>query len=199
TLGQAVRHGVAWGIGHTIVLSAFAGAVLALGTQVPDYVAGWLEFVVGLMLIALGVDVIVRLVRRRIHFHIHEHEGGVRHVHAHSHAGEGAHSLSAHQHGHGPALPMRSLAVGMVHGLAGSAAMVLLSLDAVETPLSAVMYIALFGAGSILGMAILSAAIALPLRLSATRIAGLHNGLTAAVGVMSCLMGLLVVYRQLAL
>lgn len=197
TLGQAVRHGVAWGIGHTIVLSVFAGAVLALGTQVPDYVASWLEFAVGLMLIALGIDVIVRLMRRRVHFHIHEHEGGVRHVHAHSHAGEGAHALSAHAHGHARAVPLRSLAVGMVHGMAGSAAMVLLSLDAMKTPLSGVMYIGLFGVGSILGMAVLSAAIAVPLRLSAMRLAGLHNGLTVAVGAASCVLGLVVVYRQL--
>ena len=82
TLGQAVRHGVAWGIGHTIVLSAFAGAVLALGTQIPESVAGWLELLVGLMLVGLGIDVIVRLARRRVHFHVHEHEDGVRHVHA---------------------------------------------------------------------------------------------------------------------
>ena len=198
TLGQAVRHGVAWGIGHTIVLSIFAGAVLALGTQIPEPVARWLELLVGIMLLALGIDVIVRLMRRRVHFHVHEHAGGVRHVHAHSHAGEGAHVLSAHAHEHGRAVPLRSLAVGMVHGMAGSAAMVLLSLEAVQGPWGGVMYIALFGIGSILGMALLSAAIAVPLRLSATRMARLHNGLTVAVGAASCVLGLLVMYRQIS-
>src|SRR5688572_5530508 len=66
TLGQAVRHGVAWGIGHTIVLSIFAGAVLALGAQIPEPVARWLELLVGIMLLALGIDMIVRLMRRRV-------------------------------------------------------------------------------------------------------------------------------------
>ncbi len=204
----ALRQGAAWGIGHTCTLMAFGGLVLALGRAVPPRLEAGLELLVGVMLVWLGVDVLVRLRRNRIHFHAHSHGVGV-HFHAHSHAGEkpptdltGAlfqpvadhgHAVLDHQHAHPAGLPRRALLVGMMHGLAGSAALVILSLQAVPSASLGLLYILVFGLGSMLGMALLSCVIALPLRMTGTVLTGLHGGLTAAVGLFSCGLGLLVI------
>jgi hypothetical protein len=189
SLARTLRLGAAWGMGHTLTLMLFGGAVLALGKAIPREMEQALESMVGLMLIALGADVLRRLAKQRVHFHVHRHEPGTAHVHAHSHAGEGAHRLSPHRHSHAPGLPLRAVAVGMMHGMAGSAALVLLSLEAVQSWAMGILYIAMFGIGSIAGMAILSVAICVPLRMSAGRLGRLHNGLTALTGIFSCALG----------
>lgn len=195
SLARTLRLGVAWGIGHTLTLMLFAGAVLVLGHVISPGLERALETAVGVMLVALGGDVLRRLLRERIHFHVHQHAPAIRHVHAHSHRGEGAHAESAHQHGHAARLPIRALAVGTMHGLAGSAALVVLSLQTVPSVTLGLGYIALFGVGSIIGMAFLSLVIAVPLRLSATRLTRAHRWLTASVGLFTCSLGLSVIWQ----
>lgn len=193
SLAQTLRLGLAWGVGHTLTLMLFAGAVLALGLVISPSLEQALETAVGLMLVGLGADVLRRLRRERIHFHVHHHAPATEHVHAHSHRGDAAHAASVHRHPHGWRWPLRALAVGMMHGLAGSAALVLLSLQAVPSVPLGLAYIALFGVGSIVGMALLSVVIALPLRLSAAYLSRLHHGMTALVGVGSCALGVFMV------
>jgi hypothetical protein len=193
SLAQTMRQGVAWGVGHTFTLMLFGGFVLALGRTMPQHLAQALELAVGFMLVALGLDVLRRLLRQRIHFHVHRHDHDLAHVHAHSHDGEVPHEEASHDHEHG--LPRRALAIGMMHGMAGSAALILLSLEAVESIAMGIVYIALFGAGSIVGMALLSVAIAIPLRLSGGYLGRLGNGLTALVGVATCALGAFMVYE----
>jgi High-affinity nickel-transport protein len=195
SLAQTVRQGVAWGSGHTLVLLLFGGIVLALGKAVPERTAQALEFAVGAMLVVLGADVLRRIRRRRLHLHVHSHGDGVQHVHVHGHGGETLHDPAHHEHAHVPRVPLRALVVGMVHGMAGSAAMVVLSLAAAPSVGIGLVYIAVFGAGSILGMALLSAAIAVPLRLSARSLTWLHQGMNTAVGCFSCALGLAMLYR----
>ena len=195
SLGHTVLQGVAWGTGHTLTLMLFGGAVLVLGLVVPAQAAQALELAVGVMLVLLGAEALYRLRRERIHFHAHHHTGGVAHFHAHSHRGEGApHDPARHEHRHG--FPARALLVGMVHGMAGSAALVLLSLEAMGSPARGFVYIAIFGLGSILGMALLSAAIAVPLRLTSRRLKQTHDGLSATVGLATLLLACSVVYRS---
>jgi hypothetical protein len=79
--------------------------------------------------------------------------------------------------------------------MAGSAALVILSLGAVQSWTTGLLFVALFGAGSIVGMASLSVVIAIPLRLTAPHLRGLYNGLTALIGGLSCVLGILTVYR----
>lgn len=195
SIAQTMKQGIAWGIGHTLTLMLFGGAVLALGTAIPEHLAQALELGVGVMLIILGVDVLRRLLRQRIHFHLHRHDEGIAHVHAHSHAGEGAHGDSPHRHAHREKPPVRALVIGIMHGMAGSAALVVLSLGAVQSPVMGLVYIALFGIGSIAGMALLSVAIAVPLRLSGDHLASLHKGMTAFVGGFTCALGVFMVYH----
>jgi sulfite exporter TauE/SafE len=194
SLAHTIAQGVAWGAGHTLTLMLFGGAVLVLGAVVPERAARSLELAVGVMLVLLGADTLNRLRRERIHFHAHRHAAGAAHFHAHSHRGESVpHDAARHAHPHG--FPLRALVVGMVHGLAGSAALVLLSLEAVRSPAMGVAYIAIFGLGSILGMAVLSAVVALPLRLTSQRMGRAYHGLSAAVGLSTVLLGCWIVLR----
>lgn len=196
SLRQTALLGVVWGAGHSLTLLAFGGAVLAMSMTVPRGMADALEFAVGLMLVVLGLDVLRRVAKRRIHAHAHRHPGGVLHLHLHSHAPDAVlHHAAEHRHLHARDFPVRALAVGMMHGMAGSAALVLLSLGAVQSPALGLLYIALFGIGSIAGMALLSVAIAIPLRLSAGRLSRLHNGMTALVGGFTCALGVFIVYH----
>ena len=137
-----------------------------------------------------------RLRRERVHFHAHRHADGVAHFHAHSHRGEGvAHDPTRHDHRHPRGFPGRALLVGMVHGMAGSAALILLSLEALRSPVWGFAYIAIFGLGSILGMALLSAAIAVPLRLTSRHLTRAYGGLSTAVGVATVMLGCYIVYQ----
>jgi len=195
TVKRAVRQGVAWGIGHASVLFVFGGLVLLLGAALPEKVAHSLEFAVGVMLIILGIDVIRRLRQERLHFHAHRHEGGVMHLHMHSHAGQPNHDHHGHDHPQRMPFPRRALFVGMVHGMAGSAALILLSLATAPSVAAGLLYMAVFGVGSILGMAVMSVVIAVPLRAAATLRGSVRNWLTVGVGVSTCVLGALIVYQ----
>jgi len=193
TLARTLRQGVAWGVGHTLSLMGFGGVVFLLDRAISPSLEQALETAVGIMLVVLGADVLRRLIVERIHFHVHRHasqDGQLHeHVHAHSHRGERAHQASAHRHEHARRWPLRALAVGMMHGLAGSAALVMLSLKSLPSWSIGLGYIVVFGVGSIVGMALLSVAIALPLRLSAGYLLGLHRSMTGLVGLFSCALG----------
>ena len=81
-----------------------------------------------------------------------------------------------------------------MHGLAGSAALVLLALESLDSPWLALGYLLVFGLGSILGMAALSCVIALPLRFAARHLTWAYNGLSAVIAVVTVALGLLVIY-----
>ena len=194
-LRGALRMGVAWGVGHTAALFAVGAIVLSLDTVLPERIALILEFGVGIMLVWLGVDLIRRLIKARIHFHAHQHFDGTKHFHAHSHADEGAHNPVRHVHEHRRALPLRALIVGLMHGMAGSAALILLTLGEINSLWMALAYMALFGLGSMLGMAALSIVIAVPLQRMAKHLTWAHSSLNAMVGIVTVGIGAWVMYN----
>jgi len=175
----AIRLGAAWGLGHTLTLFAVVSLVLLLGEGVPERLAQTLEMVVGVMLVLLGVNVLRRLQQDRIHFHLHSHDGRP-HFHAHGHRNEGRHTNSAHDHEHRTC--WRALAVGLVHGLAGSAALVVLTVSTTDSLWLGMVYTALFGMGSILGMAVMSLVIVVPLGIWGRRLTRFQNGAMAVIG-----------------
>ncbi|RMD64516.1 MAG: urease accessory protein [Alphaproteobacteria bacterium] len=190
SLRAIVRHGTAWGIGHATSLFVFAGIAIVLGIGLPARTAAALELAVGVMLVGLGLDVFRRLVRARVHFHAHAHTDGVVHIHAHSHDGDtGPHDPTRHEHTHPPGLPVRTFAVGLMHGLAGSAALLLLAVTGLRSGWSGLVYVAIFGAGSIVGMALLSAAMAIPLSFTARAMTWAHRGLQIATGSLTVIIG----------
>jgi ABC-type nickel/cobalt efflux system permease component RcnA len=192
---DTTRLGLAWGMGHTVTLFVIGSAVLLMDSVVPETVARGLELAVGIMLVLLGVDVLRRLIRDNVHIHVHQHNGS-RHVHAHGHTAPVIRDMDAHRHIHRGGMPWRALFVGLVHGMAGSAAMVLLTLNAIHSIWEGMLYIALFGAGSIAGMAILSMIIALPLRFTVKRISWFFNGLSATIGVLTVVLGASVIWQR---
>jgi ABC-type nickel/cobalt efflux system permease component RcnA len=187
-VADIVKHGLTWGLGHTLTLFVFAGAALALGQAIPDNLARPIETAVGVMLVGLGGHVLWRLWRDRVHFHKHRHEDGTVHMHAHSHAGETvAHARAPHSHAHG--FRWRTLLVGLMHGMAGSAALLVLTVAQAPSVAIGLGYVALFGIGSMIGMGALSMVIAVPLALSARWLTWVNQGLQGAVGLITIAIG----------
>ncbi|MBL4690298.1 MAG: high frequency lysogenization protein HflD [Rhodospirillales bacterium] len=193
SLSRAVPLGLLWGFGHTLALGTFGLTALMMETVVPRNLAGFLELAVGVMLMALGAEVLLRLRRDRIHFHIHRHDGGVVHFHAHSHAGEAGHASRhtrpRHDHAHPKGLKVRAFFIGIMHGMAGSAVLIVLTMQSLPSLSAGAVYIALFGAGSMLGMAVLSAAIAWPLHRWGQTLTWLNHAARAGVGGLTMVLG----------
>jgi ABC-type nickel/cobalt efflux system permease component RcnA len=188
---ETLRTGLSWGLGHALTLFLVCAAVLLSDAALKQNVALLAEFAVGVMLVGLGADVLRRAVRDRKHVHAHRHGAGEVHLHLHSHAGEGDHAQSAHAHlhDHATGIVPRALVVGLMHGMAGSAALVVVAAAEIVDVWSGLTYVALFGAGSILGMGALSLTIALPLR-SAQRVATWgFSGINLAVGLGTAALG----------
>jgi ABC-type nickel/cobalt efflux system permease component RcnA len=188
-----VKHGLTWGLGHTLTLFVFAGAAILLGHAIPDYLARPLETAVGIMLVGLGVDVLWRLWRDGAHFRQHGHDDGTQHIHVHSHVNETIpHRKSTHVHQHG--FRWRSLLVGLMHGMAGSAALLVLAISQVANPAAGMLYVLLFGVGSMLGMGALSVVIAVPLAVSARWLTWANRGLQGGVGAITIAIGAMTIY-----
>jgi sulfite exporter TauE/SafE len=182
--------GAIWGLGHTISLMIAGVLVIFLHFQISARTARALEFCVGLMLIALGVNALRKLARGRVHVHAHEHDG-YWHVHPHLHK-RGAPDRP-HMH-HGLKSGARPLLVGMMHGLAGSAALTLLVLATIPSPLVGFLYVVIFGIGSIGGMTIMSTLCALPAKLTSQRFARANFALRGLAGIFSLGFGIFVIY-----
>jgi high-affinity nickel permease len=195
-VGDIVKHGLTWGLGHTLTLFVFAGIAILLGRAIPETVAKPIEGAVGIMLMALGSHVLWRLWRDRVHFHRHGHADGTVHFHAHSHAGETLpHVRTLHAHEHG--FRWRTLLVGLMHGMAGSAALLVLAATQASSPAAGLGYVALFGIGSMIGMGALSAVIAVPIAISARFLTVANHALQGAVGIVTIAIGLVTLAENL--
>jgi high-affinity nickel permease len=184
-----VKHGLTWGLGHTLTLFVFAGAAILLGHAIPEHLSRPLETAVGIMLVGLGADVLWRLSRERMHLHAHRHPDGTVHMHLHNHAGDAVpHARAPHAHEHG--FRWRTLVVGLMHGMAGSAALLVLAVSQATSAAAGVAYIALFGIGSMIGMAALSTVIAVPIALSARWLTLANRGLQGVVGIVTVAIGI---------
>jgi sulfite exporter TauE/SafE len=162
SIWQSAAVGALWGAGHTAALIVAGIFVVGLGGAIPERVANALELIVAVMIVFLGM----RLLRAHIHLHAH---GGKPHVHLHFHDKQHAHSIeTTHMMDHGNLSGWRPVLVGIIHGLAGSAALTLLVLSTVVRNGSALLgfaYLIVFGAGSIGGMMLMSCLISLPFSL----------------------------------
>jgi ABC-type nickel/cobalt efflux system permease component RcnA len=218
---RSIRHaaviGVLWGVGHTITILAVGSAIILFGLVIPPRIGLTMEFSVGLMLILLGVLNLSGVMRWITETLTPMQLGQCAHTHPHGH-GDYVHS---HSHGHGAkethghaedATPvgwmdrtfgrlgvyqvLRPLAVGIVHGLAGSAAVALLVLTTIRVATWAVFYLLVFGLGTVAGMMLITAAIAVPFKFSEARFARLNRGLGLASGLISLGFGLFIVYQM---
>jgi sulfite exporter TauE/SafE len=214
SIWHAAVIGALWGVGHTITIFLVGTAIILFGLKVPPRLGLTMELSVGLMLIFLGILNLSGVLRwltekwtpspKPAHSHAHIH-GDYIHSHAHGHRPE--------VHGHAEyATPvswmdrtfgtigiyhtLRPLAVGLVHGLAGSAAAVLLLVPVIHTPIAQVAYLLVFGIGTIAGMMLITAVIAVPFTFSQSRFTRLNRSLGMASGLISVCFGLFIVYHM---
>lgn len=171
--------GVFWGIGHTATLF-FVGIILMLMKgEIPDKWAMSFEFLVGLMLVYLGITNILSFRNIHVHKHVHSHEHSSKHEH-----------LPQDK----PVSYVQSMIVGLVHGLAGSAAMILLTMSTVKSVWEGTLYILIFGVGTVIGMLFFTTMIGIPFVLSANKV-NINKTLTQITGVISTVFGIYYMYN----
>ena len=196
---RGARLGVVWGLGHTATLFVMGLLIIVLGLSVPDGVGMWLQLAVAGMLVFLGARTLWLWWRGDGHVCAHQHDG---HVHAHFHQ-HGGHSC-ANPPSSAPAklrgaVHRQSFLVGMVHGLSGSAELMLLVLATIRHPLWALVYVAVFGAGMIVAMFALTAMLARVLSFTARFQNGwsrVDGGLRAFSGVASLGFGAFLLWQS---
>ncbi len=204
--------GALWGLGHTITVVAVGVAIIVFNVVIPPPVGLAMEFAVALMLILLGVLNLTGVMRRitehltppapmhgHSHAHLHAHDEVAMHPHAHEHLhGHGRDRRLGHatdaQGGLIAQLGwyqlLRPVAIGLVHGLAGSAAVALLVLATIHDPGAAIAYLGVFCVGVVLGMALITTAIGLPFMVTRARSVNLNRWLTVGSGILSLAFGL---------
>jgi ABC-type nickel/cobalt efflux system permease component RcnA len=182
-----------WGLGHTIALLGVGILVLLMDFRISEDTERWLEFGVGVMLTLLGLNVLRKLASgEKLHVHKHEHGDGA-HVHPHFHSSPPvSHEL---EHSILRSNP-KAVAIGMVHGLAGSAALMLALIPTIDSKTVGLLYILVFGAGSIGGMMLMSLVVGLPFHLTAGRGRGLYRLLQGAAGLVSVALGAFIIYEK---
>jgi len=212
---RAALVGAAWGLGHTLTILLVGSAIIVFKWVIPPRLGLGMEMAVAIMLIVLGIANLggtLRWLRRsrtvpvapaKIHSHAHSH-GDYVHTHPHGHVPEAhphpddATPLARIDRKLGAAAPyrlVRPLVVGIVHGLACSAAVTLLVLTAIRTPLWSVAHLLIFGIGTIAGMMLITAAISVPFALGKGQFARFEHGLRVASGLLSLGFGLVVAYQ----
>jgi len=175
--------GLFWGMGHTVTLLVIGLLVLGMDIHIPGFVELSLECVIGLVLVGLGLATLYECWRKRVHVHPHIHENAA-HTHFHTHA-----ESTTHSHAHSLQLGTRPLLLGMVHGLAGSAALMLLVLTTIPSTPLGLMYIVIFGCGSVIGMGMISLLMGFFFSLATDRLYELNQALRLTVGSLSAAFG----------
>jgi hypothetical protein len=221
-LAVATRIGIVWGLGHTLTVLVVGAAIIVFKIAIPARLGLAMEFAVAIVLILLGVSSTTNLIRNVlsrlrgsppsrdepiVHAHAHAHGGSI-HSHPHVHAGghEHADDFDPTHRDHritSDVLPplsarrplLRSFGVGLVHGLAGSAAIALLVLSAIPDAMWATLYLAIFCVGTIIGMALITTAIAMPFMAASRRASWIHQGLVTGSGLLSFGFGLFLAYH----
>src|SRR5437764_3115018 len=206
--------GLLWGLGHTITIFIVGSAIILFGLVIPPRIGLTMELSVGLMLILLGILSLSGITRWITETFTPLRSGQDTHSHGHGdyiHSHARGHTTGKHGYSE-DATPvgwmdrtlgsmdfyqvLRPLVVGVVHGLAGSAAIALLVLTTIRVPGWAVLYLLVFGIGTVGGMMLITAAIAVPFTFSENRFARLHRGLGLASGLVSLIFGLFIVYQM---
>ncbi len=206
-IGSAALTGIFWGIGHSLTLFVVGGAIIFFGVVVPERLGLSLEFCVALMLIFLGainLRATGRVLRGKSDDHSHPHVHGD-YIHHHSHG----HAAESHGHAEESVPParldrifgrlkfyhaIRPTVIGIVHGLAGSAAVALLVLPVIQRPVWALAYLFVFGLGTIVGMMLMTATIAMPMAYS-NRFPHFQRYFGATAGAVSVCFGLFLCYQ----
>jgi ABC-type nickel/cobalt efflux system permease component RcnA len=161
-----------------------------------------LEFGVAIMIICLGISALRRALQKNAHVHVHQHShDGLSHTHIHFHENETGHQPALQsRHSHALSrLGWKPVLIGMMHGLAGSGALMLLVLTQISSALLGFLYVATFGVGSIVGMLLMSGLIGLPFAFSSRKLTHFHQGLQTLAAIFSICFGIWYAYKAAVL
>jgi ABC-type nickel/cobalt efflux system permease component RcnA len=187
SLARSCLLGAFWGAGHTVALLAAGVGVIVFKLSISAEVEKGLETGVAALLMLLGGHVLLRsLGALTLHRHPHAHQG---HSHSHLHLHIGADDSAGHVHL--LRIGRRPFLVGLLHGLAGSAALMLLVLTTIPSPLGGLVYIVVFGLGSTAGMLVLSGVIGIPFAVAAGRSEAVRATIQAVAGAASLILGVI--------
>ena len=212
--GRAALIGAFWGLGHTVTIFAVGSAIILFNLVIPPRVGLGMELSVGLMLIVLGgwnlssffqglSSTAINQTGALVHSHQHHH-GDLVHTHEHKHLGvEHSHpeldasvaELDKRFGNKGAYQMLRPLMVGIVHGLAGSAAVTLLILASIRNAHWAIAYLIVFGVGTIAGMMLITMSIASTFRFFGNRFENLNRKFGLAAGLVSLCFGVFLAYQ----
>jgi sulfite exporter TauE/SafE len=182
-LAKSLLTGSIWGLGHTATLLVAGTFVILLRVRLPGTLSTVFEMIVGLMLIVLGFWVLRDMKSQKLHFHSHTHDGKV-HAHLHSHRA----SLS-HEHVHLPFF------VGIIHGLAGSGALIVLVMSTMSDLASGLLFVASFGTGLIVSMSVICGVLTLPWFLGGKIAYVIQTAVRTGAGLFSAALGVIVVLQ----
>jgi cytochrome c biogenesis protein CcdA len=202
-LKESVKDGIYWGIGHTLTIFVVAVLMIGFKVAVSKSVFSYLEATVGLMLVILGIYRLTKLFKKNTHTHTYSHRHTLSNLdsvsHLHSHTYSHAHIVTTTNHTHPNKSNSFSAAfgVGLVHGLAGSGALVVLVLSQMKTTLEGLLYILIFGVGSIIGMFIASGLFSLPYGKSILKSQKLQIGLIIVSSLLCVFYGSHVIYKNI--
>ncbi len=197
---KSIKHsamiGMLWGLGHSLTIFVVGAIIIFFGVIIPPRLGLSMEFSVALMLILLGVlnlTGVMRWITERW-----------------TPAEKTPSVVSATSAEIPPASPslrtrtfsrlglyqtLRPFVIGLVHGLAGSAAVALLVLSTIRSPAWATAYLLVFGAGTMVGMMIMTTAIAMPLAYTGKKFVNANRYMTTTSGILSMAFGLFLVYH----
>jgi hypothetical protein len=196
-LGSAALVGALWGVGHTVTIVLAGVAIVVFGAVVSPRAGLTMELSVALMLVLLGGLSVLNALRSPPHAHgdyMHTHPPGTG-DHGHRDDDTPLARLDLRFGRLGLYQVLRPLVVGVVHGLAGSAAVALLVLASIREPLPALGYLVVFGVGTIVGMMLITVVIAVPFAFPARRFILFRRSLAFTAGVLSVGFGLFLVYQ----
>jgi high-affinity nickel-transport protein len=177
---SALWVGALWGLGHSATIMLVGGAIVLFGWVIPPRLGLSMEMSVAVMLIVLGA------------MNLGSALTGIEKAASNHRHGATDESPVPHAHARGP---LRPLVVGVVHGLAGSAAVALLVLATIKSASLALLYLGVFGAGTVAGMMLLTLALALPIAAVSTRFGRYEQLIARGAGLVSLAFGLFLAYR----
>jgi hypothetical protein len=211
--------GAAWGVGHTITVMVVGAAIIVFGVVIPPQLGLSMEFAVGIMLVLLGVLTLTGMGRVVGIAHVHAGAPAGHALDLHDHVHTHGDYVHQHPHGHSPGAHghaeeqtplarldrsglrrlafyewLRPFVVGLVHGLAGSAAVALMVLSIIREPFAALSYLLLFGLGTIVGMMLITLILSAPFAFTAVNLPKFNWRLRVASGLISFVFGLVLIY-----